>query len=210
MASTDGHRLTRFRYLSATSKGEQDRFTIPGSTLREVERFLSKDDKDVFISYDSIAENNLSSTIVKFVAGHTTVVSRILEGQYPPYDKLIPTNFATEVWMDRANFIGAIKRIALVSDQKNYFVKICFSLTDQKITISAENESSSGTETLSAQITGQAIDVGFNIKYLSEAIASLGSKEFAMKMNTPAGPVVCEPLNGDNILALIMPLQMKK
>ena len=211
MVSTDGHRLARFRtFQSPNSVAKLDKFTIPNTALATAKQFLSTKTETLTISYDSLADNNLSFTVVQFTIGRTTIISRILEGDYPNSKALIPTKFATEVWIERATLLGILKRISLVSEQKTYAVKIQFSAKDSTATISAESEYSSGTEVMPVQISGDGIDIGFNIKYLSEAIAVMGTDEFAMKINTPTAPVICEPLNGDNILALVMPVQIKK
>lgn len=213
MASTDGHRLAKFCTCQPTnSDAKLDKFTIPSTALTTVRQFLSTKAEKLTITYDSLAENNLSFTVVQFTIDRTIVTTRILEGNYPDYKAFIPANFATEIWIDRATFMGIVKRASLVSEQKTYIVKIEFSKKDSTATISAESEYSSGTEVMPVQFSGDGdgIDIGFNIKYLSEAIAVMGTEEFAMKINAQTTPVICEPLNGDNVLALIMPVQIRK
>lgn len=211
MASTDGHRLARY-CLKPRPRTHRtvDRFTIPYSALQEVERFIGKNVETVSVKYDSIAEGNLGFTVIEFTVGETTLITRTIEGQYPNYDQLIPKKFSHEIWVDRQALIAAIKRLAIVTDAKAYIVKMHFSVKDKQITAMAkETETSSGTEVLPAEISGDDISLAFNIKYLIDALSVIGTQEVAIKANTQTAPVICEPLNGYNILAMVMPIQLR-
>lgn len=208
IAATDGHRLALYRCdLNSTSEIESEQhLTVPARSLHEVERYLVKDDAIVEISYE--VNNESSISIVQFKLDETIIITRLLEGEYPKYNALIPKKFQREVWVERLPLIGSIGRIAVLAALKTYLVKI--SVESKKITLySEDDETGSGTEAIPAEVSGEDIKIAFNIKYLSEALKSIGTQEVAIKINAPATPVICTPLNGYDIVALIMPVHLR-
>ncbi|HLP88806.1 MAG TPA: DNA polymerase III subunit beta [Nostocaceae cyanobacterium] len=204
MAATDGHRLAKFN-TSLSSLSLQDtvyEFTLPSKTCSELRRLLVSDDDVVKISFDS--------GIIKFEVGAYTIISRLIEGLYPAYNSLIPRAFALEVWAEKLQLISALKRVQLLSESKHQCVKMTISNEEQTINIQASNpEVGSGNESLSAQISGQDIILAFNVKYLIHALEVQTTEEVAIRINQPATPVIINPLNGYNVLALVMPVQLK-
>jgi DNA polymerase-3 subunit beta len=206
IAATDGHRLALFRcdLTSATKIETEQHLTVPTRSLHEVERYLTKDDAMVEISY----EVNDGPSIVQFKLEEATIITRIIEGKYPDYNQLIPKKFQREVWVERLPLIGSIGRVAVLAALKQYLIKI--SVEPKKITLYSEDEiTGSGTEAIPAEVSGEDIKIAFNIKYISEALKSIGTQEVAIKINGPATPVICAPLNGYDIVALIMPVQLR-
>lgn len=208
IVTTDGHRLALYRCdLNSTSFIETEQhLTVPGRSLHEVERYLAKDDATVEISYELLGQSNPS--IAQFKFEEATIITRLLEGEYPAYNTLIPKNFQREIWVERLPLIGSIGRVSVLAALKDYLIKI--SVESKKITLYSEDkETGSGTEAIPAEISGDDIKIAFNIKYLNQALKSLGTQEVAIKINQSATPVICTPLNGYDIVALIMPVQVR-
>ncbi|MEH1780875.1 MAG: DNA polymerase III subunit beta [Nostoc sp.] len=206
IAATDGHRLALYRCdLNSTSVETEQHLTVPARSLHEVERYLGRDDATVEISYE--VNNESGPSIVQFKLEDATIITRLLEGQYPSYNQLIPKKFQREVWIERLPLLGSIGRVAVLAALKTYLIKI--SVEAKKITLYSEDEDTgSGTEAIPAEVSGEDIKIAFNIKYLSEALKSIGTEEVAIKINAPATPVICTPLNGYDIVALVMPVQV--
>lgn len=206
-AATDGHRLavvetTNERPLGSTGEIE---VTLPARALRELERMLvhnSSSDQPVALSFDQGQ--------VVFEWQHQRLTSRTLEGQYPAYRQLIPRQFERQVTLDRRQFLSTLERIAVLADQKNNIVKVTIDSEAQQITLSCEaQEMGSGRESMAAQISGQDIEIAFNVKYLMEGLKALPSSEIQMHLNQNLTPVIFTPLGGLKMTYLAMPVQLR-
>jgi DNA polymerase-3 subunit beta len=147
---------------------------------------------------------------VVFEFGNQRLTSRTLEGQYPAYHLLIPKQFQTELTLERKQFLSSLERIAVLADQKNNLVKVSLNGDAQEITLSVESQDvGSAMETMPAQISGEDIDIAFNIKYLMEGLKALPASEILMQMNTNLTPVIFTPLGGLKMTYLAMPVQLR-
>lgn len=203
-ASTDGHRLAVATIeLPDESKVESFELTIPARSLGELARAIStQSDLDtVGIRYDRGG--------VEFVAGDVRISSRILDGQYPAYRQLIPTNFGTQLTVDRRSLLSTLERISVLSGQRATNL-IQFELDNQVLSVSAAvQDVGSSKETLEVQVIGDGLAIAFNCKYLMDSIRHLGTDEVQLQMNTPTSPVVVTPLGGDKVTHLVMPVQVR-
>ncbi|AFZ55631.1 DNA polymerase III subunit beta [Anabaena cylindrica FACHB-243] len=205
-AATDGHRLavletTNERPLDGNNQLE---VTVPARALRELQRMLahSSSEETVALYFDQGQ--------VVFAWQNQRLTSRTLEGQYPAYRQLIPRQFERQVTLERRQFISTLERIAVLADQKNNIVKVSIDNANQEITLSCEAQDvGSGTESMSAQISGEDIDIAFNVKYLMEGLKELPSTEIQMHLNQSLTPVIFTPLGGLKMTYLAMPVQLR-
>jgi DNA polymerase-3 subunit beta len=138
------------------------------------------------------------------------LTSRLLEGQYPNYRQLIPRQFARQLTVDRRQFLSALERIAVLADQKNNIVKLSLSTAEQEATLSVDApDVGSGRETIAAQITGEDLDIAFNVKYLLEGLKVMPTTEIQMQLNTATSPAILSPLGGLKATYLVMPVQIR-
>ncbi len=206
-AATDGHRLavvetTNERPIEDSSQLE---VTVPARALRELQRMLahSSSDEEPVALY-------LDQGQVVFAWKNQRLTSRTLEGQYPAYRQLIPRQFERQVTIDRKQFLSTLERIAVLADQKNNIVKLSIDGANQEITLSCEAQDvGSGRESMPAQISGEDIDIAFNIKYLMEGLKELPSSEIQMHLNQSLTPVIFTPLGGLKMTYLAMPVQLR-
>ncbi|MDZ8027719.1 MAG: DNA polymerase III subunit beta [Nostoc sp. SerVER01] len=206
-AATDGHRLavvetSNERPLDGTSQLE---VTVPARALRELQRMLAhsaSSDEPVALHFDQGQ--------VVFAWQNQRLTSRTLEGQYPAYRQLIPRQFERQVTIERRQFISTLERIAVLADQKNNIVKLSIDSEAQEIILSCEAQDvGSGREPMPAQISGENIDIAFNIKYLMEGLKELPSSEIQMHLNQSLTPVIFTPLGGLKMTYLAMPVQLR-
>ncbi|QIR39748.1 DNA polymerase III subunit beta [Tolypothrix sp. PCC 7910] len=206
-AATDGHRLavvetTNERPIEGSSQLE---VTVPARALRELQRMLphsSSEDEPVALYLDQGQ--------VVFAWKNQRLTSRTLEGQYPAYRQLIPRQFERQVTIDRRQFLSTLERIAVLADQKNNIVKVSIDSSQQEITLSCEAQDvGSGRESMPAQISGENIDIAFNIKYLMEGLKELPASEVQMHLNQSLTPVIFTPLGGLKMTYLAMPVQLR-
>ncbi|MDZ8109505.1 MAG: DNA polymerase III subunit beta [Nostoc sp. DedQUE12a] len=206
-AATDGHRLavvetSNERPLDGTNQLE---VTVPARALRELQRMLAHS-----ASSDEPVALHLDQGQVVFAWQNQRLTSRTLEGQYPAYRQLIPRQFERQVTIERRQFISTLERIAVLADQKNNIVKLSIDSEAQEIILSCEAQDvGSGREPMPAQISGENIEIAFNIKYLMEGLKELPSSEIQMHLNQSLTPVIFTPLGGLKMTYLAMPVQLR-
>lgn len=208
-AATDGHRLAVVNTADAM-EGENpnqiDDFTvtIPARSLRELERMISNSDDDdrVALQFDEGQ--------VLFEMGPQRLTSRKLDGAYPAYGQLIPKKFSRQVTMDRKQLISSLELVAVLADTKNNVVKFSLDGGQQQLKLSVDSkEVGNGMNALPAQISGDDLDIAFNVKYLMDGLKALPSMEIQMQLNQNTHPVIFSPLGGLQMTYLVMPVQIR-
>ncbi|MGC1306829.1 MAG: DNA polymerase III subunit beta [Phormidesmis sp.] len=206
-AATDGHRLAVVQTIDESdgpTVAMAMNVTIPGKALRELERILQ-----IYPSNEPVAFQ-LDPTQVVFDLGQQRITTRLLEGQYPNYRQLIPKQFERQLTVDRKQLVSSLERIAVMADQRNNIVKLSMANETQSLTLSVEaQEVGSGLETLPAQITGEDLEIAFNVRYLLEGLKALPSAEIQLQCNTATSPSVLTPLGGTKMTYLVMPVQIR-
>ncbi|MBE9129437.1 MULTISPECIES: DNA polymerase III subunit beta [unclassified Coleofasciculus] len=220
-AATDGHRLAVVQTSNSRQETENSEeedgevkedstpipsfeLTLPARTLREVERMLGMRQSN------DMVDLQFEQGQIIFQGGEYRLTSRTLEGQYPAYRQLIPDQFQRQVIMDRRQLLSAVERIAVLADQKNNIVKFSIDSDAQQIDVSVEaRDVGSGTESLSAQIIGDSLDIAFNVKYLIDGLKALSTSDIQMQMNAANSPAILTPLGGMKMTYLLMPVQIR-
>jgi DNA polymerase III subunit beta len=206
-AATDGHRLsvveTLLTEIEELKPQSNLAVTIPARTLRELERMLSHHkEQAIAVKFDS-------SQMV-FEGTDQKLTSRLLDGSYPNYRQLLPKQFERQVSLERKLFISALERVAVLADQKNNIVKISIDPTNQEISLSVDApEVATGRESIPAQVSGDQLDIAFNVKYLLEGLKALPSSDVSLQLNTATSPAVIVPIGALKMSYLIMPVQIR-
>ena len=212
-AATDGHRLAVLQVedalqdAAAVSDDAADGFavTLPARSLREVERLMagwrSEDPVSLFCDRGQVV----------FLAADQMVTSRTLEGTYPNYGQLIPEGFNRTLALDRRGLIAALERIAVLADQHNNVVKFTSQPDEGVVQISADAQDvGSGSESLAASLTGDAIQIAFNVRYLLDGLKAMGSDRVVLHCNAPTTPAVLKPEGDEEAFTyLVMPVQIR-
>ena len=216
-AATDGHRLGIVEVYPAdaaiadadvaveTDSGNKGSFevTVPAKALRELEKMLGSGQEG-----DKLAVQ-LEQGQVVFGWGERKLTTRTLEGKYPDYRLLIPKQFQRQITLDRKQLLTALERIAVLSDQSN-LVKFSINGETQSIDLSVDSQDrGSGRESLLAQISGDNLDIAFNIKYLMDGLKTLPTQDITISLNGPLEPVILTPLGGVKMTYLVMPVQLR-
>jgi DNA polymerase-3 subunit beta len=218
-AATDGHRLALVETSDQAHPDDEESeeegklptpeledfaLTIPARALRELERMLTNANEADLIAL------HLDEGQVIFEFNQQRLTSRKLEGAYPAYHQLIPRQFNRKVTLERKNLISSIERVAVLADQKNNIVKFRLNAAEQKLHLSVEAQDvGSGEESLPAQVTGDDLEIAFNVKYLTEGLKALPSSEIQMQLNENNQPVIFSPLGAVQMTYLIMPVQIR-
>ena len=211
-AATDGHRLAVLQVddaLQVAAKGADDEstfaVTLPARSLREVERLMngwrSEDPVSLFCDRGQVV----------FLAADQMVTSRTLEGTYPNYRQLIPDGFSRSLAMDRRGLIAALERIAVLADQHNNVVKFSTQPDQGVVQLSADAQDvGSGSESLAAELTGDAIQIAFNVRYLLDGLKATAGDRVILHCNAPTTPAVLQPQGEtEGFTYLVMPVQIR-
>jgi DNA polymerase-3 subunit beta len=212
-AATDGHRLAVLQVEDAlqdatsASDDASEGFavTLPARSLREVERLMagwrSGDPVSLFCDRGQVV----------FLAADQMVTSRTLEGTYPNYGQLIPDGFNRTLALNRRGLIAALERIAVLADQHNNVVKFTSQPDEGVVQISADAQDvGSGSESMAASLTGDAIQIAFNVRYLLDGLKAMGSERVVLHCNAPTTPAVLKPEgDAEAFTYLVMPVQIR-
>ena len=145
-----------------------------------------------------------------FECGDQRLTSRLLEGQYPNYNQLIPRQFARQVTIERRSLVSALERIAVIADRKNNVVKLSLDSEAQSLALSVDAQDvGSGQETMPVQFSGESMDVAFNVRYLLDGLKVLTSSEVQLQLNEPNSPVILTPVGDLQMTYLVMPVQIR-
>ncbi|MBW4433203.1 MAG: DNA polymerase III subunit beta [Pelatocladus maniniholoensis HA4357-MV3] len=217
-AATDGHRLAVASgtiELSEESNGNaKDEFesdtvkvTIPYQTLTELQKILAS------VGEDCECTISIDNGIAVFDLANIQITSRLLSGEYPQYASFIPQQFQHQFTIDRKVFDNALKRVGIVADQKDKIVAINFDYTNQQATLSTESQDVGGaveSVLIKAESNFQHnLLIGFNIKYITDALKFIPTDEVLLQANRPTTPVIIIPVGGIlNQLILVMPIEL--
>ncbi|MEO1131639.1 MAG: DNA polymerase III subunit beta [Cyanobacteria bacterium J06639_1] len=207
-AATDGHRLATVLVEDeaedgATTGDAELEFTMPARALREVERVLSN-------RADTTLKLQFDRAQVVAELPQCTISSRLLDGQYPNYRQLMPTQFERVVTVERKALTAALERAAVFAEQKNNILKFSLSTDAQTLSISAEApDVGGGNEALPIQYSGEDLEIAFNVKYLLDALKVIDAADVRLSLNGQTQPAVLEPLSDIPLRYLIMPVQLR-
>jgi DNA polymerase-3 subunit beta len=215
VASTDGHRLSVFPVAQEALEAFTP-VTLPSKGLKALSGHLGKAEGMVTITLDNTIATTLDNTIATFDLGDLVFTTRLLEGQYPEYRRLIPQAFVVETLINRQDWIDALGRIMVVASQKNDIVK--HQWNDQgQLVLEADVQGSSGRELVGCEASeGQGEDVlgkaknpmAFNGDYLLDGLKAFGSEQVILHTNTPTSPAtITAP--GSSQVYLVMPVQIR-
>ncbi len=198
MVAIDGYRLA-FR-KAAIDPSINKRAVIPGKTLSELSRLMTGDsDENVRIS--------MTDRHILFEVNSIRIVSRLLEGEFIKYNQIIPKEKKSVISTNVNELTNAIERASLMAREgKNSSIR--FSIKDDLMTIRSNVEIGSVREDLVIQLEGEDIEIGFNPRYMLDALKILESEDVILEMTTPVSPCIMKPVGSDSYLYLVLPVRM--
>jgi len=196
--ATDGHRLARFEMpLPEGATGMPD-VIIPRKAIGELRKLVDE-------AADTI-QINLSESKVQFAFDHIVLTSKLIDGTFPDYNRVIPEGNDKIVEVDPKMFTGAIDRVSTISDGKSRALKIA--LQGKQMTLSASSaESGSATEEL--EVNGDTdLEIGFNAKYLLDITSQISGEGCRLTLADPASPTIIQDNGDPSALYVLMPLRV--
>lgn len=201
MVATDGHRLT---YVDRLLGDESSEFPagviIPRKGLAELKRLLDEDDTGEFeIAFDGNSGIARKENVVLFI--------RLIEGEFPNYQQVIPRNVSQQVIINRDELIQAIRRVALLSAERSHAIRM--DLNEGRLTLSSNNpDLGEAREDLDIDYAGAELSIAFNARYLMESLGVIHAKEIYLGFQDPLSPARIVPTDDDDTLAIVMPMRV--
>lgn len=201
--ASDAHKLVRYKRTDAAA-GSASSFILPKKSASLLKNILPKEENKVVLEFD---DRNASFTLTNY-----KLVCRLIEGNYPSYNSVIPTDNPYKMSIDRLAFYNTLKRVSVFSNQASNLVKL--SLTGNQLNISAQDIdfSISATERLSCQYEGEDMEIGFKSTFLIEILANLASDDVVLEMSDPSRAGILLPSTTENenedTLMLLMPMMI--
>lgn len=202
--ATDAHKLVRYKRNDASAEGSSS-FILPKKPLNLLKSNLSSE-LEVQIEY------NESNAVFTF--GDITLVCRLIDGKYPNYEAVIPKENPNVLTIDRAQFLGSIKRVSIFANKTTHQIKL--QIAGSELSLSAEDLdfNNEAKERLTCNYAGEDMEIGFNSKFLMEMLNNIDTKEVRLEMSEPSRAGILTPLDGTNpdedILMLVMPVMLNK
>lgn len=201
IASTDGNRLARVREKIKNPEGKSQQLIIPSKALNEFIRISS------FIEEEAVKIYTEKTKII-FKSEKTILISRLLEGQFPKYNQLIPAESPKVAVVNVSQLISALERVAIMVNEKTCIVKMDFSNNVLKLTADAPDAGKSEEE-LAINYNFEDLSIAFNYKFVLEALKNLDCEEVNIGLNTSLSATVIKPNNDIDFVCLIMPVQIR-
>ncbi|MFZ6036612.1 MAG: DNA polymerase III subunit beta [Patescibacteria group bacterium] len=199
LAATDSYRLAE-RTVSVKTGAADYRVIIPMRTAQELIRILSEADDQVTIRSN---ENQ-----IVFIAGPVTLTSRVIEGQYPDYKQIIPSDSITRAQINTRAFANTVKQASLFCKPGSNDVQLVFDQPAGRITVSAANVQIGESQAeQDAIITGQSNDIIFNHRFLQEGLQNIATEECVLELTTNSSPGLLKPKDASDYLYIIMPIK---
>ena len=198
--ATDAHKLVR--NTTAVETGIEASFILPKKPANLLKGILPKEEETIKMAFD---KKNVVFTLAKY-----TLICRLIEGTYPNYNAVIPTNNPNKVTIDRVEFMNSIKRVAVSSNPSTNLIKLDLTENLLKLTAQDIDYSVSAEESLACSYEGDAIVIGFKSTFLAEILASLETEQIVIELADSARAgvfkLVGDENEGEDILMLLMPM----
>ncbi|MDR0713459.1 MAG: DNA polymerase III subunit beta [Bacteroidales bacterium] len=199
--ASDSHRLVRYRRndIKAEKAGS---FILPKKPASLLKVVLAKEPNEVEISFDD--KNAM------FRLSDYTMICRLVEGTFPAYHSVIPTENPNKMIIDRVDFLNSLRRVQMFANQATNLMKM--ELKNNQVTVFAQDLDFSiqSYDTLKSQYDGMEMNIGFKVNFLSELVSNLSSTNIMVEMSDPSRAILVLPvetdIEGEDILMLIMPM----
>ena len=201
MVATDGHRLALVdRAVGDDVAALASGVIVPRKGLAELKRLVDEEDADeVEIGFEG------NSGLAR--KGDVTLIMRLIEGEFPNYDQVIPKSSEHHVALPSNVLLRALRRVALLAAERSHLVK--FEIGSRTLVISSSNpDLGEAQEEIDVDFDEAEIVIGFNAKYLMDAIGSLDSKEVQLGLRDANSPVEIRPVDDADCLAVVMPMRL--
>lgn len=203
LVGTDGHRLAVAEQEVGPAGGKDTpkeiKAIIPKKAAHEMRRLLEEGDGEPLIGF--------TKNLMIFRKSGLLLTSRLMEGNYPNYQQVIPKEHGKRVTMDKAELEGALRRVAVLSRDKTNAVKVTFS-TGHMTLFSSNPDFGEATEELPARYGGETLSTGFNARYLLDVLGVMDGETVSLQMDSPLSPCLIREAGNAGFTCVVMPIKI--
>jgi DNA polymerase-3 subunit beta len=197
--ATDGHRLARIDADLPAGAAEMAGVIVPRKTVGELRKLLDDDDMQIAVS--------VSETKVRFATPDITLTSKVIDGTFPDYTRVIPQGNTRKLEVDASEFARAVDRVATVSSERSRAVKL--SLDEDRLILSVNApDSGAAEEELAVAYSDERLEIGFNAKYLLEIASQVDRENAVFMFNTAGDPTLMREGNDTSAVYVVMPMRV--
>jgi len=197
--ATDGHRLAQIELPLPAGAAGMPGIIVPRKAVLEVHKLLEGADTEVEIS--------LSDTKIRFAFGGIVLTSKLIDGTFPDYERVIPQGNEHALEVDSSLFASAVDRVSTISSERGRAVKLL--IERDKVILSVNNpDSGSATEEVAASFDGEDLEIGFNASYLLDITSQLESNNARFLLADSASPAIVRDNNDGSALYVLMPMRV--
>ncbi len=202
--ATDAHRLVRYKRKDVRCP-ENNSFVVPRKPLNLLKTAIPANDDEITLNY------NTNHLFVKH--GSTQMSCRLIDGRFPDYKVVIPTDNPYKLTVNRNDFQNALRRVSVFSNKSTNQVALSITGSELQLTAQDLDFSFEGNERMNCQYNGEDLMIAFNARFLVEMLGATGSDEVCMELSTPTKAGLLKPLEQDeneDLLMLVMPLMLNQ
>jgi DNA polymerase-3 subunit beta len=197
LVALDGYRLAVKN--TAINCNKNIKVVIPSKTLNEVNKILEDDDNEISIKF--------TTSHVLFDLGESVIISRLLEGEFINYKDIIRNEYKSKVKVKTKDIQDSIERASLLAREgKNNLIK--FNISDEGMLISSNSEIGDVVENINIELEGNDLRIGFNSKYILDALRVIDSEEIYMYLVSSVNPCIIKPVDDDSYTYLVLPVRL--
>ena len=197
--ATDGHRLARFELPAPKGAAEIPGIIIPRKTISEIRKLLEDSEAEVEVS--------VSDTKIRFSLSSLTLTSKLIDGTFPEYQRVIPTGNDKQLEINRDDLKGAVDRVSTVSSEKSRAVRL--SLEKGKLELKVVSpEAGTASEELAVDYKHAPIEIGFNARYIMDILERIEGESAMFLFSDAGSPTLVRESDGDAALYVLMPMRV--
>ena len=197
--ATDGHRLARFEMPLPEGAPGMPGVIVPRKTVTELRKLLDETEEMVSVS--------LSDTRIRFACGAALLTSKLIDGTFPDYERVIPTGNDKIVQVRCQSFREAVDRVSTISSEKSRAVKLM--IANGSITLSASSpENDTATEEVEIDYGGPEMEIGFNSRYLLDIAQQIEGEDAKISLADSASPTILSDVSDSSALYVLMPMRV--
>jgi DNA polymerase-3 subunit beta len=198
-AATDGHRLARFEVNLPDGAADMPGVIVPRKTVGELHRLLDDAEGAIDVS--------LSDTKIQFTSDGVELTSKLIDGTFPDYQRVIPAGNDKVLLLDSKEFSQSVDRVSTIASDKTRAVKL--NIDKDKLTLTVVNpDSGTAQEELVATYNAASVEIGFNARYLLDITNQIEGKEVRFLLSDAGSPTIIEDTGDENTLYVLMPMRV--
>ncbi len=197
--ATDGHRLARIDAELPSGAEDMPGVIVPRKTVGELRKLLDDDDADIAVS--------VSETKVRFATSDITLTSKVIDGTFPDYTRVIPSGNTRKLEVDAGDFAKAVDRVATVSSERSRAVKL--QLDEDRLVLSVNApDSGNAEEEIAVAYGDEPLEIGFNAKYLLEIASQVDRENAVFLFNSAGDPTLMREGSDTSAVYVVMPMRV--